>query len=125
MKLMHTTTTNLNTREFNNLSDKIIDSLYSLIPDIRGLYDIHINFIEDSWRIDFIPQGDNIPVIKVDTYTEYNANNQEVLKITPKNLANLPETLKFKDDDNLYDTYSDFISIFEFLLSLYDFEYKL
>lgn len=125
MKLMHTTTTNLNTREFNNLSDKIIYSLYDLNPDIQSLYDIHINFIDDSWRIDFIPRSDNIPVIKVDTYTEYNANNQEVLKINPKNLADLPETLKFKDDDNLYDTCSDFISIFEFLLSLCDYEYKL
>lgn len=122
---MHTTTTNLNTREFNNLSDKIIGSLYNLNPDIQSLYDIHINFIDDSWRIDFIPRIDNIPVIKVDTYTEYNANNREVLKINPKNLANLPETLKFKNDDNLYDTCSDFISIFEFLLSLCDYEYKL
>lgn len=125
MKLMHTTTTNLNTREFNNLSDKIIDSLYDLNPDIQSMYDIHINFIDDSWRIDFIPQGDNIPVIKVDTYTEYNANNQEVLKINPKNLTDLPETLKFKNDNNLYDTCSDFISIFEFLISLCDYEYKL
>lgn len=125
MKILHSTTTELNTQEFNKLSDKIIDSLYNLNPYIQSLYDIHINFIDDSWRIDFIPRGDNTPVIKVDTYTEYNANNREVLKITPKNLTDLPETLKFKDDDNLYDTCSDFISIFEFLLSLCDYEYKL
>ena len=44
MKLMHTTTTTLNTKEFNKLSDKIADSLYALNPDIQDLYDIHINF---------------------------------------------------------------------------------
>lgn len=67
MKVMRTTTTTLNTREFNKLSDKIIGSLYELNPDIQDLYDVHINYIGDDWRIDFIPLVDNIPVINVDT----------------------------------------------------------
>lgn len=125
MKLMHTTTTKLNTREFNKLSDKIADSLYRLNPDIQNLYEIHINFIEDSWRIDFLPTEDNLPVIKVDTYTEYDDNGNEILKVIPQNLTDLPENLKFKDETKSYDLCMNFVSIFEFILSLYDFEYRL
>ena len=113
----------LNTREFNQLSDKIIDSLFAFNPDIRNLYDIHINFIDDSWRIDFLPVS-NLPVIKVDTYTENDDNGSEVLKIVPQNLSDFPNTLKFKEDDS-YDLCMDYIAVFEFILSLYDFEYKL
>ena len=123
MKLMHTTTTRLNTREFNQLSDKIIDSLFAFNPDIRNLYDIHINYIDDSWRIDFLPVS-NLPVIKVDTYTENDSDGSEVLKIVPQNLSDFPSTLKFRED-NSYDLCTDYIAIFEFILSLYDFEYKL
>ena len=106
MKLLHSTTNMLNTKEFNQLSDKIIDSLYAIDPDI-------------------VPENDNIPVIKVDTYTEYDNNNREMLKIIPKNLTDLPETLKFKDEDKSYDLCVNYVAIFEFILGLYDFEYRL
>lgn len=124
MKLMHTTTTTLNTKEFNKVSDNIIDALYELNPEVQDLYDIHINFIEDNWQIDFIPTKNNLPVIKVDTYTDY-PNNREVLRITPKSLTELPDKLKFKDEDDSYSMCMNYVSIFEFILSLYDFEYKL
>ena len=125
MKLMHTTTTTLNTRNFNKLSDQIADSLYALNPDIQDLYDIHINYIEDSWRVDFVPVMDNIPVFKVDTYTEYNDKNQEILRLTPKTLSDLPETLKFKDENGSYDLCMNYVTIFEFIMSVYDFEFVL
>ena len=51
MKLMHTTTTTLNTKEFNKLSDDIIDSLYALNPDIQDLYDIHSDPGRGLYRI--------------------------------------------------------------------------
>ena len=124
MKLMHTVTTTLNTRGFNKLSDKIIDALYALNPDIQDLYDIHINYIEDSWRVDFLPYEDNLPVIKVDTRTEYD-DDIEYLKITPKSLEDLPSSLKFKGDDKSYDLCMQYVGIFEFVMSLYDFEYRL
>lgn len=125
MKLMHTTTTELNTREFNKVSDKIIDALYDLNPDIQGLYDIHINYIEDAWHIDFLPATDNIPVIKVDTYTESDDRGNELLRITPQDLDDLPDGLKFKGIDKSYDLCMNYVAIFEFILALYDFEYKL
>ena len=125
MKLMHTSTTSLSTREFNKLSEKIIDSLYDLNSDIRDIYDIHINYIDDGWRIDFIPINAKFPVVKVDTYTEYNDDNDEILKITPKSLTELPEQLKLKDGDKSYDMCMNYVNIFEFILALYDFEYEL
>jgi hypothetical protein len=115
----------LNTKEFNQLSNRIINSLYAIDPDIKDLYDIHINYIDDAWQVDFVPENDNIPVIKVDTYTEYDNNNQEILRIIPKNLTDLPEMLKFKDEDKSYDLCVNYVTVFEFILGLYDFEYRL
>ena len=125
MKLMHTTTTTLNTKEFNKVSDKIIDALFELDPNIQNLYDIHINFVEDNWRVDFLPVLDNIPVIKVDTYTDYDDNGNEILHIIPSNLSDFPNTLKFKGNDNSYDLCMNYVSVFEFVLGMYDFEYNL
>jgi hypothetical protein len=125
MKLMHTTTTTLNTREFNKLSDRIIDSLYELNSEISDLYDIHINYIDAEWKIDFIPLINNIPVIKVETYTDYNDKNQEILRVTPKMLSEVSSELKFRDEDKSYDLCMNYVSVFEFILALYDFEYKL
>lgn len=122
---MHTTTTTLNTREFNKLSDKIIDSLYALNPDIQDLYDIHVNFIKDEWKIDFLPAAANLPVIKIDTYTEYSDDGDELLKIVPKSLEDFPEGLSFKDENRSYDLCMNYIAVFEYILSLYDFEYRL
>ena len=70
MKLMHSTTTKLNTKEFNKLSDQIIEAMFELTPEARELYDIHINYISDAWKIDFLPIVDDIPVINVDTYVD-------------------------------------------------------
>ena len=125
MKLMHTTTTTLNTREFNKLSDKIIESLYELNSEIRDLYDIHINYIKESWRIDFLPIVDNLPVIQVDTYTDNDSSGSEILKIMPSDLTDIPKKLKFKSEDGSYNLCMNYVSVFEFILSLYDFEYKL
>lgn len=125
MKLMHTTTTTLNTREFNKLSDNIIAALYKLNSEIRDLYDIHINYIKESWRIDFLPIVDNLPVIQVDTYTENDNSGSEILKIIPSDLTDIPEKLKFKQSSGSYDLCVNYVSVFEFILSLYDFEFKL
>ena len=122
---MHTTSTTLNTNEFNKLTQKIIDSLYSLNPDVRDLYDIHINYIKDSWDIAFLPLMSDIPVIKVNTYTDYSDNGMEILRITPVNLEDFPKGFKFKDENRSYNLCMNYVSIFEFILSLYDFEYPL
>ena len=125
MKLMHTTTTELNTRNFNKLSDRIIESLYALNSDLQELYDIHINYIEDAWQIDFVPVVDNIPVIKVETYTDYNDQGHEILRITPHILSDMPRELTFRNEDKSYDLCMNYVTIFESILSLYDFAYRL
>lgn len=125
MKLLHTTTTVLNTREFNKLSDKIIDAIYALNQDIQDLYDIHINYISNNWRIDFIPMQGNLPVINVDTYTDFNSAGDEILHITPQDLSELPNSIKFKGESASYDLCMNYVAIFEFILSLYDLEFEL
>lgn len=125
MKLMHSTTTVLNTKEFNQLSDKIIEAFYDLNPDIQDLYDIHINYIEDEWVIDFLPLVDDIPVIKVNTHIDQNDNGKEFLKVHPANLTDIPGILKFKDETKAYDLCMNYVEIFEFILALYDFEFRL
>lgn len=124
MKLLHSTTTMLNTREFNKLSDKIIDKLYDLNPDIQEIYDIHVNYVDDTWRIDFLPIVDQLPVIKVDTYTEQDNNGGEVLKVAPALLTDFPGRLKISGDDS-YDLCVNYVALFEFVVALYDFEYRL
>lgn len=125
MKLMHTTTTTLNTKEFNKVSDKISDALYALNPDIQDLYDIHINYIDDSWHIDFIPTQSKIPALKVMGYVDYASDNSELLKIHPQDLTDFPKAVKLGADTRAYDLCAYYVTIFEFILSLYDFEYKL
>lgn len=125
MKLMHTTTTKLNLREFNKLSDKIIDKLYELHPEIQDVYDIHINYIDDAWQVDFVPLEDDIPLFKVSAYTEYDDSGHEILKISPSTLTEFPKKLSFKNEDRSYDLCINYVSIFEFIIALYDFEYRL
>ena len=122
MKILHSTM--LNTKEFNELSDKVIDSIYDLNPDIRDVYEIHVNYIADSWQIDFVPVIDNVPVIKIDTYVEQDDTGGEVLKIIPGMLTDIPGRLKI-GDNGAYDLCVNYVAIFEFILSLYDFEYRL
>ena len=123
MKLLHTTTTTLNTRNFNKVSDKIINALYDINPEIQNIYDIHINYIEDSWRIDFIPFNDNLPVLKVDTHIEYE-DNVEYLKISPMELEKFPTAFNLKSEKQSYDLCINYMAIFDFIVSLYDFEYE-
>lgn len=125
MKLMHSTTTVLTTREFNKLSEKIIEAMYDLNSEIQDLYDIHINYIDDSWAIDFLPMNDNMPVINVDTYVDQDDRGNEILKITPAMLSDLPGRIKFTDENSSSELCINYVALFDFLISLYDFEYKL
>ena len=124
MKLMHSTTTVLTTREFNKLSEKIIESLYELTPEIQELYDIHINYINDAWQIDFLPMNDNLPVIDVDTYVDQDNRGNEILKIVPVMLSDLPGKIKFSDENSSSELCINYVALFDFLISLYDFTYK-
>lgn len=125
MKIQKSKITELNTREFNELSEDIADSLYRQVSEIRDLYDIHINYIDDAWQIDFVPIQQNFPVIKVDTYIEYDDSNNELLMLTPTTIDDFPDILKLKNEAAVYNTCSDYIALFEFIMSLYAFEYRL
>lgn len=114
----------LNTKEFNQLSEKIINSIYRLNPNVRDLYDIHVNYIDDSWQIDFLPLNNKLPVIKIDTFVEQGDRGEEVLKIIPSSLTELPKKLRFSEASS-YDLCMNYVELFEFILALYDFEYQL
>ena len=120
---MHTTTTTLNTKEFNKVSDDIIQTLYALSPDMQDLYDIHINYIEDSWQIDFLPQVENMPALKATGYISYENNGAEVLRVNPQELTDFPNALSLSDRDKSYDRCVNYYVLFDFIISLYDFEY--
>lgn len=125
MKVLQTKVTTLNTREFNKLSDKIVDALYDKCEDIAALYDIHINYIDDSWRIDFIPLDDAFPVLKVDTFIQSESSGAEILKISPSVIDELPEKISLQKQSEGYDTCLNYVILFESILALYDFEYRL
>ena len=115
----------LNTREFTQVSKQIMDSLYALNPIAKTLYDIHINYINDSWVIDFIPKRNNVPVIKVDTYTVQDDYGREILRITPKTLSDIQKVLRLPEDKDSSNLCENYINIFRFILSLYNYKYKL
>ena len=123
MKLLHTTTTTLNTRNFNKVSEDIIATLYAVSPEMQDIYDIHINYIDDSWRIDFIPFNDNLPVLKVDTYVDFEDNGSQTLRVDPTGLEKFPTSFNLKDKNKSYDLCVNYMAIFDFIVSLYDYEY--
>lgn len=126
MKILQTKTTTLNSKEFSQVSDKIIDALYRLVPDISDLYDIHINFIDDAWRIDFLPlDRDDLPVLNIDTHTEHNGSGIEFLKIVPVSLTDIPGKIKFKKSEDVIRICDDYITIMTFIQELQEFKYRL
>ena len=67
---------------------------------------------------------DKFPVIKVDTFVKQNNDGVELFKIIPKNLSDIPDRIKFTNDSG-YGLCMNYIELFEFVILLYDFEYKL
>lgn len=125
MKLLHATVQTLSDREFDKVSEDIAEDIYNIVPEIKNIYTIHIDMINDEWHIEFVPISKNSPVIKVNTYTSYNNDNKEVLHITPIGLIKFPDNLKFNDYDDALDAIAPYNVIVDFVLSLYDFEYIL
>ena len=125
MKLLHATVQTLSDREFDKVSEDIAEDIYNIVPEIKNIYTIHIDMINDEWHIEFVPISKNSPVIKVNTYTSYNNDNKEVLHITPIGLIKFPDNLKFNDYEDALDAIAPYNVIVDFVLSLYDFEYIL
>lgn len=113
MKILHTTKVILGAKEFNKIADSVIDEIYLYFPKIKKLYDIHINYINDSWEVDFIPLVEHMPVLTVDTEVKYSAKNDEILTITPVSLDKLPVHMSFiSDGPSKIDR--DFQALFDF-----------
>ena len=110
---MHTTKVILGAKEFNKIADSVIDEIYRYFPKIKKLYDIHINYINDSWEVDFIPLVEHMPVLTVDTEVKYSARGDEILIITPVSLDKLPMHLAFISD-GLGKIDGDFQALFDF-----------
>lgn len=125
MKLLHATVQTLSGREFDKVSEDIAEDIYDIIPEIKNMYTIHIDMINDEWHIEFVPNEIKTPVIKVSAYTTYNYQNQEVLKITPTDIVKFAENIHF----NRYNDAADFAfklnTILDLVIELYDFEYIL
>ena len=122
MKLLHATVQTLSDREFDKVSEDIAEDIYNIVPEIKNIYTIHIDMINDEWHIEFVPISKNSPVIKVNTYTSYNNDNKEVLHITPIGLIKFPDNLRFNDYEDALDAITPYNIISDFILGLYDFE---
>lgn len=125
MKILHSAIRDLSDREFDTLSDKISNSLYDLDSEIREIYKIHIDFIDNVWYVEFVPKDNRTPVIKVNTYTTYDADNRELLRFTPADIIKFPEHIKLDNYDDALNISNKISTIFNFLIELYDFEFQL
>lgn len=125
MKLVKTVANKLSDREFEDLTSKIIATLYDLESGIKGIYDIHINIVSEEWQVDFIPLDSNIPVLKVNAYTTYADDDQEVLRVVPTELTKFSTTVGFKDYSTALSYVAKISIISDFVLALYDYEYVL
>lgn len=125
MKLLHTIPTDLPEKEFDILSHSIQDAIMDIDPDISDIYSVHIDIISGEWHIEFVPKSNRTPVIKVDAYTVYDDNNNEILKISPTDAIKFAEKQHFNDYNDAVQFVSELHIILDFLLELYEFEYKL
>ena len=125
MKLLHAKTNTLSDKEFDNLCDNIIDAIYDIEPDIRDLFEIHINMVNDDWVVDFVPLDDTIPILKVSAYTAYDDRNREVLQIAPERLDKFPEFVNVSNYSSAIDVANKLSIVGDFMTSLFDFSYKL
>ena len=125
MKLMHTSNRKLSDKEFDILCHDITDSLLSIDADIPDIYNVHIDMISGDWHVEFVPKSSNTPVIKVNTYTIYDEDDNEVLKLSPTDIVKIPEDHHFKDYDDATQFASKLQVILDFLQFLYEFEYTL
>lgn len=120
MKISHTYSKNLSSKETLDQSKAISNSLYKIDPKIGSIYDIHVNLVDGDWFIDFIASGD-YPELKVNAYTE-NKSSYTILKIDSISLTNVPKTIKFDDNaENL----NDYLMILEYISELYDYEFTI
>ena len=120
MKISHTHSRNLSSKETLDLSKAISNSLYEIDPKIGSIYDIHVNLVDGDWFIDFI-SSNKYPQLKVNAYTT-TKSGRTILEIDSINLTNVPKTITFDDDAENLNTY---IMILEYISELYDYEFEL
>lgn len=123
MKIIKSTTVELSDQEFSKLSDRISDALYDIEPEIKNLYDIHIDYILDNWYVEFVPMDVSVPVLKVSAYTAY-VDNQEFLYIKPENITKFLSQYNISDYSDAVDFANNFSIISDFILGLHDFSYQ-
>lgn len=125
MKLLHFSDKNLSDREFDELTNTLIDNIYKIDSDIEDIYEIHVDMINDEWHMEFVPKTNKTPIIKVDTYTVYDERNHEILRIRPVDIIKFPETVKLRNYEDALKSSSKLNVILNFLIELYDFEFPL
>ena len=109
----------------SKVEDQILDAIYQYgSDDIKECYEIHVNLVNGSWIIDCEPLVNDVPVIKLVAFTS-KSGNKEKLKINPKKLAKFPQAISFSNYNTCIDLANRYMSIMDFIISLYDFEFEL
>lgn len=123
MKIIKSTTVELSEQEFSKLSDRISDALYDIEPEIKNLYDVHIDYILDNWHVEFVPTDVSIPVLKVSAYTAY-TDNREFLYIKPESITKFLSQYNISDYSDAIDFANNLSILSDFILGLHDFSYQ-
>lgn len=120
MKILHTGNLNISNQK---VLSSITKSIYAVADGIESIYSIHVNYVNDSWIIDFTPKASNLPALKVSGYITEGGRG-EVLRINPESLSNFPSTLSFKNYDSCSDICNKYITLLDFIVSLFDYEFE-
>ena len=109
----------------NDMLHAIEDAIYDLGDDeVRSLYNIHVNYINESYIVDCISVNGKVPSVKLSAYIS-RVEGLETLKIMPKALTNFPVSISLGNQDRCREIVNIYQSALNFVLALYDFEYDL
>ena len=122
MKILHTGNRDLSSHA---LQDNITKAIYSVGSDqIRESYNIHVNYVNNSWVIDCEASDSILPSIKLSAFIRKNGS-KEVLKIVPKRLLKFPNSVILANYNSGIDICNTYIDVMDFISALYDFEFEL
>lgn len=120
MKILHAGNIDVSSQKVLASIEK---SIYAISDEIKSIYTIHVNYVNGSWFVDCTPRASNLPTIKLSAYVAEGGRG-DVLRINPENLANFPSSISFKDYNSCSDICDKYVTIMDFIIALFDYEFE-